>query len=412
MAARVSIALSLGLIAGGAAPALAQDLCGGIGAMGLWANGTEAASDLSQSSGAFDLTGLGISADNQAVGLFTLSQPATVRLEAMGQGALDPVLDLYDETGRLILNDDDSGGNLAARGELDLAAGRYCVAVRNFSGMAGAVDLRIGLSNRDMALTMGLDGGTGSFAGVTPCTSDTSATPLGASALTMDALGAGVSATHSVSEVPYYRFALSAPSAVTIQAMNETADPYIYLYGADGRLLAENDDFRGLDSQIDMADPLPAGEYCIAMRALSDPDAPVTVSLQSYDPMRAMQQMYESLEASPPIGGSYPITDLGAISGQVVRDVSITGKAQWFLVSLPEDGLILVDAVAMGNSDPILALFDAVGRELAYNDDSGTGLDSQIAQPLGAGSYLIGLRQYDSNAGMVRLVMQRFVAVE
>ena len=126
--------------------------------------------------------------------------------------------------------------------------------------------------------------------------------------------------------------------------------------------------------------------------------------------MRAMQQMYEALEASPPIGGSYPITDLGAISGQFVRDVSVSGKAQWFLVSMPEDGLLLIDAVGMGNSDPILALYDPVGRELAYNDDSGSGYDSQIAQPLGGGSYLVGLRQYDNSAGMVRLVIQRFVA--
>ncbi|MBF9026993.1 hypothetical protein FZCC0188_03535 [Rhodobacterales bacterium FZCC0188] len=79
-------------------------------------------------------------------------------------------------------------------------------------------------------------------------------------------------------------------------------------------------------------------------------------------------------------------------------------------MSMPEEGLLLIDAVGMGNSDPILALYDPVGRELAYNDDSGSGYDSQIAQPLGGGSYLVGLRQYDNSAGMVRLVIQRFVA--
>src|SRR6056300_1751275 len=115
MSAHMSFALSLGLFAA-SSPAFAQDFCGGMGAMGLWANGTEAASDLSQSSTAFDLTGLGLSAGNQAVGLFTLSQSANLRVEAVGQGGVDPVFDLYDETGRLILNDDDSGGNLASRG--------------------------------------------------------------------------------------------------------------------------------------------------------------------------------------------------------------------------------------------------------------------------------------------------------
>lgn len=409
MSVRVSFALSLGLFAA-SNPAFAQNFCGGMGAMGLWANGTEAASDLSRSSAPFDLTGLGLPAGNQAVGLFTLSQPANLRVEVVGQGGVDPVLDLYDETGRLILNDDDSGGNLAARGEINLAAGRYCVAMSDFSGTAGAVDLRIGLSDRDPALTTGLDAGTGSFAGVTPCTVDTPATVLGAEASSQVELSAGISQTSSVASTPYYRFGLAAPTAVTIQAENSVADPYIYLYGPDGQLLAENDDHIGLDSQIDMADPLPVGSYCIAMRALSDQNAPVTVTLRDYDPMRAVQQMYEALEASPPIGGSYPITDLGAISGQFVRDVSVSGKAQWFLVSMPEDGLLLIDAVGMGNSDPILALYDPVGRELAHNDDSGSGYDSQIVQPLGAGSYLVGLRQYDNSAGIVRLVIQRFVA--
>ena len=409
MSVRVSFALSLGLFAA-SNPAFAQNFCGGMGAMGLWANGTEAASDLSRSSAPFDLTGLGLPAGNQAVGLFTLSQPANLRVEVVGQGGVDPVLDLYDETGRLILNDDDSGGNLAARGEINLAAGRYCVAMSDFSGTAGAVDLRIGLSDRDPALTTGLDAGTGSFAGVTPCTVDTPATVLGAEASSQVELSAGISQTSSVASTPYYRFGLAAPTAVTIQAENSVADPYIYLYGPDGQLLAENDDHIGLDSQIDMADPLPVGSYCIAMRALSDQNAPVTVTLRDYDPMHAVQQMYEALEASPPIGGSYPITDLGAISGQFVRDVSVSGKAQWFLVSMPEDGLLLIDAVGMGNSDPILALYDPVGRELAHNDDSGSGYDSQIVQPLGAGSYLVGLRQYDNSAGIVRLVIQRFVA--
>ena len=409
MSVRVSFALSLGLFAA-SNPAFAQNFCGGMGAMGLWANGTEAASDLSRSSAPFDLTGLGLPAGNQAVGLFTLTQPANLRVEVVGQGGVDPVLDLYDETGRLILNDVDSGGNLAARGEINLAAGRYCVAMSDFSGTAGAVDLRIGLSDRDPALTTGLDAGTGSFAGVTPCTVDTPATVLGAGASSQVELSAGISQTSSVASTPYYRFGLAAPTAVTIQAENSVADPYIYLYGPDGQLLAENDDHIGLDSQIDMADPLPVGSYCIAMRALSDQNAPVTVTLRDYDPMHAVQQMYEALEASPPIGGSYPITDLGAISGQFVRDVSVSGKAQWFLVSMPEDGLLLIDAVGMGNSDPILALYDPVGRELAHNDDSGSGYDSQIVQPLGAGSYLVGLRQYDNSAGIVRLVIQRFVA--
>ena len=108
--------------------------------------------------------------------------------------------------------------------EINLAVGRYCVAVRDFSGTAGAVDLRIGLSDRDPALTMGLDAGTGSYAGVTPCTADTPATVLGAGALSQAELSAGISQTGSVASTPYYRFGLSAPTAVTIQAENSAAD--------------------------------------------------------------------------------------------------------------------------------------------------------------------------------------------
>jgi hypothetical protein len=50
------------------------------------------------------------------VTLFTLGAPQTVRLEARASDpGGDPVLELYDASGAMVVTDDDSGGGLSIR---------------------------------------------------------------------------------------------------------------------------------------------------------------------------------------------------------------------------------------------------------------------------------------------------------
>jgi hypothetical protein len=72
--------------------------------------------------------------------------------------------------------------------------------------------------------------------------------------------------------------------------------------------------------------------------------------------------------------------------------------------------LLVIDAVEVRDSDPVIILYDAGGQEIAYNDDSNGTLNSQILTRLDVGIYLLAVRQYsDGYMGTIRLSAERFV---
>jgi hypothetical protein len=222
--------------------------------------------------------------------------------------------------------------------------------------------------------------------------------------------GEGVSATASPDEVPFWGFTLAAPAAVSITAENEDADPVITLYDEYGSWLAENDDWDGLNSRIDMAVPLQPGRYCVAMNALSDTSLPVTVAVAAYDAMAAQAGMYERAEAAPPLDGSWPITALGPLGTRLRTDVQTTDLATWFSFDVAEGGLVLVEAVTNGQGDPTLTLFDDFGRQVAYNDDNGESLDSRLMARVMPGTYLVAVRQLgEGQQALTRMLFERYV---
>jgi len=403
-----------------AAPAAAQGVsCGGIGDGAPWLGGSRDGSDIATAPAPLSLSGISVAPGTRSVALFTLSQPRDIRVEAAPADPFgDTVLELFDAQGRLVVTDDDSGGDLASRAELDLQPGDYCLAATGYAGSAVTATLQV--SRPEMAaLTTGLSGGfagTGDlpmFVGVEPCLADTPATRLGQGAIDGQ-LANGVAATNSAEAVAYYRFDLSSPQPVTIRAENPSADPYIYLFDGQGNLLAENDDYDGLDSRIDMVDPLPAGSYCVAMRALSDPTLPITLRVAGFDAAAVEAEAYAYGDAAPPLDGSYPVTQLGAVQTSLTRDVQAPGdQAQWFVVEVPAAGLLLITADELSDSDPVLSVFDGTGAMAGYNDDANGTLNSELIIRVDPGRYRIAVRQYASNyQGTIRLGLRRFVPAE
>jgi hypothetical protein len=390
--------------------------CDGLGLGAPWMGGAPAASDIATAAGALSATGVVVPPDGRAVSLFSVSRAMDVRVEAAPQsGAGDTVLEVYDADGRLVVLDDDSGGGLSSRAELDLQPGNYCLAVRGFDGGAMTADLRV--SRLDMpALTVGLAGGFAGteglplFVGVQPCLADTPATPLGAGPIDGQ-LALGVVATNSVTAVPYYRFALAAPQTVSVRAENPNADPYIYVFDGAGALLDENDDFETLNSRIDFTTALPPGSYCIGMRALSDPDQPVTVSVRGFDQAAVDQELYAAADAAPPLGGAYPVTDLGVLPATSLRDVQVPGgRAVFYSFEITQAGLLLITADEVTDSDPWLRFFDANGDMIAENDDANQSLNSELAVRVLPGRYTVGVRQYSgATNGVIRIGLQRYV---
>ena len=389
----------LTLAAGGAA---AQDsLCGGFGAAGVWAGGGAETSDVATVEHPFDVNGRAASG-RDIVTLFSLSAPSEVRIEARPAEGDDTVITLYDETGFRILTDDDGGGGLASLAETPLDPGAYCVVTSSYDNAPLSAEIRIGLTSHDRLLT-------GSDPDVS-CGPEAEAAALAdgpVAALT----GAGLSASAPISSISRYRFTLSDSVPLSVRAENEAADPYLYLFSEAGVRLAENDDAEGLNARLDYPDGLAAGSYCIVLRALSDPAAPVQVSLVPFDEAAVVASFYARGQASPPLDGSYPVADLGVIDDLTRRDVVLGDEAVWFSFEMPERGLLVIDAIGAGGADPATAVFDDLGRLVARNDDGGEGTtDSMIATRAERGAYTLAVTRVGSGSpAPVRVAIERFV---
>ncbi|MFQ1701115.1 PPC domain-containing protein [Loktanella agnita] len=380
-----------------AAPAFAQDYCGGMGNDGIWIGGDEAGSDITTTDTYQEQMAL-VLGGNEYMSLFTLSDPADIRVEAAGRGAGDPVIDLLNASGGVVLSDDDSGGNAASRGETGLDAGTYCLSVRSYDGGPMTAFVRVGRQEHEP-----LTEGVSDTSGGAPNGSCDEATPIGA-------LGSPVAA--SVNETPYWSFTLDAPTPVSITAENENADPVITLYGPGEIYLDENDDWDGLNSRINMTEPLAAGTYCIGMEALSDDTAPITVTVSEYDAATALLDLYARGDAAPPLDGSIPVTDLGVLQSRVRQDVQSSSDTAWYSIDIEEGSLLVVEAIASANSDPWLVIYDDLGREIGQNDDYGDGLDSLVMARVDRGTYIIGVKEFSSGTGFIRLLAERYVRAQ
>ncbi|EAR50707.1 N-carbamoyl-L-amino acid amidohydrolase [Oceanicola granulosus HTCC2516] len=402
-----------------ALPAAAQDLCGGAVSSGAWIGGDEANSDISTAGSHSDQLAL-VLLGNAHVSLFTVSSPTDVRLEAQGQGSGDPLIELLDGNGSVVGGDDDGGGGTSSLMTQTLQPGQYCLLTNSYDTMAPlTATVRIGRTEHEALTEVGQSGGDrggeGSDGGgdMPPVEMDDCGGlwELADGPIDGQLGGGGITMTETINQVPGYSFQLASDAMITITAENEAADPVLTITDSTGGFIAENDDFDGLNSRIDFTTPLAAGNYCIKLDALSDGNVPVTVSVTEYDPAAAAAAMYDRGETAPPMDGSYPITDIGTIDGRVVEMVQIDGDdAKWFSVSVDAAGLLLIEAIGGNMGDPVLRLFDDVGREIGYNDDFGMGLDSQVAARVQPGTFLLAVMDISGSSPQLRVVMERFVS--
>ena len=197
---------------------------------------------------------------------------------------------------------------------------------------------------------------------------------------------------------------------MTITARGDLADPRISLLDAGGAVLAENDDAGGLDSRIDTARPLPEGEYCIALDDLNASAEPIAVALRRFDPAADRAARIGTLALAPAASDDVAVTELGVLDSALTASMEAGPAARWFAFDLEAGGLLVVEAVAVdGEADPVVSLFDRVGREVAANDDGPSGLDSFLVHRALPGRYLLGVRTYDDGPGEVRILAERYV---
>jgi hypothetical protein len=394
----IILAAALAALAG---PSVAQDLCGVSGSPVTWAGGTAEASDIATAAAAFDAT-VDVAAQGRSLVAFALSDAMPVRVEALPSGPGDTVIELLDGAGASLGSNDDFGGSVGSRLDLDLQPGQYCLAVAGFEGSALGAYVRVGQSAH-APLIEETFGGTTVPAAI-PCGPDAVVRDVEVGALQP---GAPLVLTGSVDEAPYTRLILSEPQALTLTLENLDADPAFSVYDEAGTQLADNDDTNGLNAMIEFPAPLAAGRYCIAARALNDTAASLTLTVAAFDAEAAARRNYDSGLASPPLDGSYPVESLGLLGAQLSRDMFGDTVTKWFSFEVAEPGLVLVEGYGFG-ADPKVTLFDGAGRPVGENDDSGTGSNARVAARLVPGSYTVGISALGSG-GLLRLVMERFV---
>ncbi len=96
----------------------------------------------------------------------------------------------------------------------------------------------------------------------------------------------------------------------------------------------------------------------------------------------------------PPRGAGTPIGVGSVASGHIVGPGH---RIRYPLnIAYPRTVTIYVDGHGL---DPTVTLYNAGGGRMGYNDDGGSGLDSQLIVPLSPGSYIIEVAGYSSSTG-------------
>lgn len=395
-----------------ASPVLADGpICGGISLVGQWVGGDETRSDLATADGLFQSDGQ-VPIAGHFVRMFALTQTSDIRADVRAVPSGDPYISIFDASGAEVGSDDDGAGHYGNRVETSLDPGTYCLAVRSYETGVTDVSVTIGRADADFGEDPEVagaegehisDSGPGCFAAGMPTLGD---------ALDATSLATGVEATASARTYPAYGFTLAEPAAITITATSEAGDPLLRLLDESGDVLAENDDFDGLNSRIDTPEPLGAGNYCAELEDLYADGADVTVSVRAFDPAVDRKRRLDLAEISPIPSDDVVVTDLGALDGSLIRDIRMAGVAQWFSFEMPAGGLLLMEAIGNG-ADPIVTLFDRVGRKLSENDDGPDGLDSRLVERLSPGSYVIAVRLNDETVSDdIRLLLERYVPAQ
>jgi hypothetical protein len=284
----------------------------------------------------------------------------TIQMDTTDPLALDPYLELYDEDGELIIEDDDSGeGANALIADLRVpAAGTYYIHARPYEG-AGDYTLRLEISEEPFA------SGTIEY-GQTIKWTPTESTPYS------------------------WFFEGSAGDVVTIamNALDEDLDCYLELYGPGDVLLTEDDDSgEGYNALIEAYELPTDGVYRIVSKDISG-------EIGEYE--LTLEQTELVLE--------------GALAYGETRSATLKAgtRHQWQFTGQEGDVVTISMTDLSENIDAFLELFAPDGVRVMIDDDSGEGNNAEIAEfrlPM-SGTYRIVARGYgDEDAGEYELVL-------
>lgn len=208
-------------------------------------------------------------------------------------------------------------------------------------------------------------------------------------------------------------------------------DPKIRLLNREGDALGENDDANEgtLNARVEM--PLMPGEYCVIVDAVGE----YGMAMGELQIARASQPALFDLPDPATLGGgdsggnsnisactadtqagllvagdlNMALDNAGQAGGLVQQQVDLTGAASYLRFTLGAPAALTLRA--QNNAlDPTMALFDAAGQELGYNDDDRGSLNPRLdmMEPLPAGEYCIGVYLIGQRSGTVMVSVEAF----
>ncbi|MEO8607614.1 MAG: PPC domain-containing protein [Chloroflexota bacterium] len=300
----------------------------------------------------------------------------------------DAYLQLQDSGGKLLIDDDDSAGNLnAIIQDFTLPAdGTYSILAGSYGGgVDGAFTLSLveagssitppdatGTPTPQATPTLRPTPGT---AATLPANTDV--TPINIGDTVNDTVG-----TFDGSRV--YSFTGQAGQSVTITATSDAFDTYVQLFDADGKILAEDDDSAGdLNAKIqDFA--LPAnGIYSISVGSFSGgASGAFTLSITAQG---VIAQPTVTSGTPAPTGTPGPESTAIFTTSPAAINIGDTING-----TLPEDtrsaiytftgsaGQSVTITLSSSDFDSYLSLKNSSGEEIAYDDDSAGNLNAKI----------------------------------
>ncbi len=168
-------------------------------------------------------------------------------------------------------------------------------------------------------------------------------------------------------------------------------EPVITLFDNSGREFASTgDNFSDLSSRIGRW--LNRGTYLLAVDEVSDASMAAEVAVRWLPPLEVFD----------------PITDLGQLDGQLQSTVEVVadGAVVWIAFEVLQSELIDIDVVAISDSDPVIGLFEASGRQVAFDDDSGLNFNARIEKNLGPGHYFLAIYEFAGAAMTADVTVQ------
>lgn len=297
----------------------------------------------------------------------------TIRLDVT-DGNLDPVLTLIDPAGKPVFIRDDALGDtrriisqiqLADNGQYILVAARFG---HQLGSTSGAFDLRIDRS--------------------------------GVSSASGSALRYGDTVVNTISDSQpevYYTFRAVRGDIISLTMLTNsgTLDPYLRIVNGARRILAENDDFEGVNTARIL-------DYIVE----DDGQYLIIATRYGFAGGKTAGSFFLTLERSDDSGaGNSPRVAIRLLPGQAVEGEIIADRSliYYSFEARRDDVISLRMSRVSGTLDPLLDLLDAGLNTLISNDDieEGVNRDSLIGQfriP-SDGLYYVAATRFEREAG-------------